>query len=306
LVTNRERCMAFGFQRLSETVRWGLAGLVLTALPMAACSQSPSGPNEPPRAVPREHEWWKQKDELIRKRIVEAAAVKERPVRLAFVGDSITEGWLTDGVGAWTESFVPKGAVNLGIGGDQTAHVMHRIEKGSLEPVKESLRVVVLMIGTNDLGSEYTPERTAQGVRSCVELLKTAAPGAKILLLAVPPREQKPNELRAKVTKLNELIRPLADGKVVAEAGSAEKRVYFRDHSSLFLEEDGSIPAALMPDFLHLSGVGYSRWAAGIMKDLQEIAPEAMGTAKAAEEEGGAKPGQTDPAKGPEKVPERK
>ena len=45
-----------------------------------------------------------------------------------FLGDSITHGW--EGQKAWQEYFGSFKPVNLGIGGDQTGHVLWRITEG--------------------------------------------------------------------------------------------------------------------------------------------------------------------------------
>jgi hypothetical protein len=45
-----------------------------------------------------------------------------------FLGDSITHGW--EGQKAWKEHFGDFKPVNLGIGGDQTGHVLWRITEG--------------------------------------------------------------------------------------------------------------------------------------------------------------------------------
>ena len=47
------------------------------------------------------------------------AAAGDAP--LVFIGDSITEGWEHDGREEWTTHFLPRGAVDFGIGGFQIA-----------------------------------------------------------------------------------------------------------------------------------------------------------------------------------------
>ena len=43
---------------------------------------------------------------------------------VVFLGDSITQGWLGEGLPVWNESYAKLGAVNLGIGGDEVQHVL--------------------------------------------------------------------------------------------------------------------------------------------------------------------------------------
>src|SRR5262245_2436343 len=67
-----------------------------------------------------------------------------------FLGDSITHGW--EGQKAWQEHFGSFKPVNLGIGGDQTGHVLWRITDGhELDQLKP--KAAVIMIGTNNTGA---------------------------------------------------------------------------------------------------------------------------------------------------------
>src|SRR5262245_61129058 len=67
-----------------------------------------------------------------------------------FLGDSITQGW--EGQKAWQEHFGSFKPVNLGIGGDQTGHVLWRITEGhELDNLKP--KAAVIMIGTNNTGA---------------------------------------------------------------------------------------------------------------------------------------------------------
>ena len=58
---------------------------------------------------------------------------------LLFIGDSITEGWEGDGAAVWQESYGEREALNLGIGGDRTQHVLWRLEAGVLDGLSPRL-----------------------------------------------------------------------------------------------------------------------------------------------------------------------
>ena len=91
--------------------------------------------------------------------------LRDRPDRvdLLFVGDSITEGWLADGRATWDREYAPLHPYNLGIGGDETQHVLWRLDHGEVDGLNPG--AVVLLIGTNNLGNAgHTPEQTAAGV----------------------------------------------------------------------------------------------------------------------------------------------
>jgi hypothetical protein len=71
-------------------------------------------------------------------------------IQLIFYGDSITNGWEWYGQSTWNAHYGSMHAVNYGIAGDRTQHLIWRIENGEVAGLKP--KVVVLMIGTNNLG----------------------------------------------------------------------------------------------------------------------------------------------------------
>ena len=70
-------------------------------------------------------------------------------VDLAFIGDSITQGWEGKGKAVWDEFYGDRRAINLGIGGDRTEHVIWRLTHGNLANLTP--KVAVLLIGTNNI-----------------------------------------------------------------------------------------------------------------------------------------------------------
>ncbi len=177
-----------------------------------------------------------------------------------FLGDSITQGWEGSGKKAWAETFAPLKPVNLGIGGDQTGHVLWRITEGKeLDPIKP--KVAVIMIGTNNTGSHHA-EDIAGGIKAIVAELKKQKPDLKILLLGVFPRSAKASDtIRYKIQYINAIISKLDDGKMV----------FYKDIGAQFLDKDGTLDNKIMPDMLHLSEEGYSIWAKAIEEDVKKL-----------------------------------
>ncbi len=193
---------------------------------------------------------------------------KKGHVDVLFVGDSITQGWEGAGKKVWTEKFAKWNAANLGIGGDRTQHVLWRITEGKeLDGIDP--KVVVMMIGTNNFGSN-SPEQIADGVKAILAEFHKQKPKAKVLLLGVFPRSgKKPadpmvvakDELNTKTPAVNALLAKFDDGKSVKYLDIGEK----------FLDDKGGLPKATMPDFLHLSEKGYTIWADAIAKTVEEM-----------------------------------
>ena len=177
-----------------------------------------------------------------------------------FIGDSITQGWEGAGKKVWADNFAPLKAVNLGIGGDQTGHVLWRITDGKeLEPIKPKL--AVMMIGTNNMGG-HTPEQIGGGVKAIVEELRKQKPDMKILVLGIFPRSAKATDkVRVKVNDTNAIIAKLDDGKMV----------FYKDIGAKFLDSEGTLETKIMPDLLHLSGEGYQIWADAIKEDVTKL-----------------------------------
>jgi lysophospholipase L1-like esterase len=186
---------------------------------------------------------------------------QEGPIELLFLGDSITQGWHTE---IWNRYYGARKAANFGIGGDRTQHVLWRLAHGEVEGIDP--KVVVLMIGTNNIG-QNPPEEIATGVETIVKTLRTKLPHAKVLLLGVFPRgknretDRPAAEIDPRVGQVNERIKGLADGKDVV----------YLDIGPKFLDAEGQIPRTLMPDFLHLSRPGYGIWADAIEPTLWDM-----------------------------------
>ncbi len=226
------------------------AFLLASAAPASAQAPLTATPN------PKTDEWWVK---LHEKFLGEAKkAAEDGSAKVLFLGDSITQGW--GGNATWKEHYTPRGALNFGIGGDQTQHVLWRIQNGELDGL--SPKVVVLMIGTNNAGSSPA-EDIAAGVEAIVADLRQRLPETDILLLGVFPRSEKPDATREKLAKVNERISKL-DGE----------KVHYLDIGKVFLQEDGTISKEIMPDFLHLSPKGYELWADAIEPTLAKLLGE--------------------------------
>jgi lysophospholipase L1-like esterase len=220
-----------------------------SAEPPPAAERNPAA-----TAAPRlDANWFRRHESFVRRTV-------QGPVDVLFLGDSITQGWEGAGKDVWKERFAPLKAANFGIGGDQTQHVLWRITTGTelqgIEP-----KVAVLMIGTNNLGG-HSVEQIAGGITAIVKELRKQKPGVKVLLLGIFPRSEKPDApQRDKIKKINEIISKLDDGSHVKYLDIGEK----------FLEPDGTLSRAIMPDFLHLSAKGYTIWADAVEPAVKEL-----------------------------------
>lgn len=265
---------------------------LLLAPPNAAPSTAPTAPGKPvpqnaapsapatntaTSAAARPDQWWIDRNNSFNARAKQGAANGD--IDIIFVGDSITQGWEGEGKEVWAKEFAPRHAVNCGIGGDRTQHVLYRMQNGNLDglakPAKGSApRLVVLMIGTNNTsggpGVANSPTEINQGVRADVLAIHEKLPMAHILVLGIFPRSEKPDAQREAVAETNKLLSTIGKS---AGTDPGMPSVHYLDISDRFREKDGTISKEIMPDFLHLSPKGYQIWADAIAPEIDKCAP---------------------------------
>jgi lysophospholipase L1-like esterase len=206
--------------------------------------------------VPRQGNWMKRHESMNNR-------VKKGDVDLLFIGDSITQGWEGAGKEVWKKYYDKRNAVNLGISGDQTQHVLWRLENGNIDGI--SPKLAVIMIGTNNANAKHKADDIVAGVRAIVEKLRDKLPQTKILVLGIFPRgEDDNNPIRQVNMKANEGIAKLADGKMI----------FYLDIGEKFLDPDRKLSKEIMPDRLHLSPKGYTIWAESIEPEIVKLMGE--------------------------------
>ncbi len=222
-----------------------LKSLPVFALVLGFTASAFAQENDAIKPVPRDANWMKRHDSF-------NARIKQGNVDLLFIGDSITQGWEGAGKAAWSEKYGKRNAVNLGIGGDRTQHVLWRLDNGNIDGIKPKL--AVLMIGTNNSG-QNTSEQIADGITAIVTKLRDKLPETKVLILAVFPRgADGTNKNRMVNEGANKIVEKLADGK----------NIEYLDIGPKFLDDKGNLSKEVMPDLLHLNPASYQTWADAI------------------------------------------
>lgn len=223
----------------------------------AGCATAPIKTHSAVTPVARDGAEWVKRHESFNARVAQGN------VDVIFIGDSITHGWEGAGKDVWAKYYVKRNAVNLGIGGDRTQHVLWRLENGNIKGIAP--KAAILMIGTNNSnGEDNTAEEIGDGITAIVHRLRSELPKTKVLILAIFPRGQQPSPQRDKNAAASEIARGLADGKMI----------HYMDIGAHFLDADGTLPKDIMPDYLHLTPVGYQFWAIAIEGKLREMLGE--------------------------------
>jgi lysophospholipase L1-like esterase len=206
-------------------------------------------PNPAIVPVPREG-WWTDRQALLNERAATAAA--GAGVDLVFLGDSITQGWEGQGKEVWERHYGHRKALNLGISGDRTQHVLWRLAHGNLDGLAPKL--CVLMIGTNNSNTDSGAD-IADGIFAILRELRRAQPQMRILLLNIFPRGAGADD---RLRKVND------DANRRIALAAADPSIEVLDLGPTFLTADGTLPQAIMPDRLHPGAEGYRLWAEAI------------------------------------------
>jgi len=227
---------------------------------------APAGRGQRGPAAPANVPFHNERNDARHQTFVEIA--KKGNIDLLFVGDSITDwfywprGNEVTGGKVWEANFAPLKAANFAIAGDTTQGVLWRMQNGELDGFKAKL--IVLMLGTNNMAANPTSE-IIDGDRLIVEEFKKRQPQAKILVLAVFPRNntRAPDQtpaLNAPIKEVNVGLSKLADNK----------QVFYMDIGDKFLV-NGTVPLDVMADGLHPTEKGYQIWADAILPTVKNL-----------------------------------
>jgi acetyl esterase/lipase/lysophospholipase L1-like esterase len=207
-----------------------------------------------PKLEEDSYDWYARHAEVLR--------IKDRlNPEVVLIGDSITHFWggepksaLANGPVSWETAFGPYRTLNLGFGWDRIQNVLWRLDHGELDGLHP--RVIVLHIGTNNTtdtehARKNTPAEIAEGVGAILRRLRAKTPQARIILMAVFPREQKPDHPRRRqIAEINQLLSQL--GQLPG--------VTWLDIGPKLLQPDGTISPEIMRDFCHPTEAGYRIW----------------------------------------------
>lgn len=201
------------------------------------------------------------------------ARLQKGNVDILLVGDSITHGWKRHPEIS-KEYFGDQQVVNLGHPADKTENIIWRLLNHEMEAINP--QVAIILAGTNNSNNdEYSIAEIAGGVEAIIQVLQAKLPETKILLLGILPRGSREQRIEIKnglteaamnpkwekINQVNQMIEHFADGEDV---------VYLNINQA-FLDEDGALPVAVMPDMLHPNEKGYKIWGQHMTPALEKM-----------------------------------
>jgi len=189
--------------------------------------------------------------------------------QIVLIGNSITHFWggepllkyadgsarKPNGPKAWASVFGNYRVLNLGFGWDRTQNVLWRLDHGELDGLHP--KTIIIGIGTNNTSQTVnarinTAPEIVEGIAAICKRVRSKTPGAKIVLMAVLPREQSPTHpRRILINEINKLLEVYAN----------ENKISFVNIGPKMLAPDGTLTRDMAGDFCHPTEKGYQVWA---------------------------------------------
>lgn len=231
------------------------------AVPQPATNTTGKAPTEV--ATPRAD----ANSQLAHEQLVRKA--RQGGIDLYFLGDSIVRRWGTSDpqyaplLKNWNQNFYGWNAGNFGWGADRIENILWRVENGELDGVNP--KVIVILAGTNNIGSQGGDEKlvsdVTKGIAALVRACQSRAPRATLVLTGIFPRDYNPSA-GPLIKRINLELARLADGK----------RVRFLNVNDRLTDPNGRLREGMMnPDQLHPAVKGYQVWADALRPMLTEL-----------------------------------
>jgi lysophospholipase L1-like esterase len=206
--------------------------------------------------VPQTGSWWIDSGMTYsdrHNRIINS--LKNNDTDIILVGDSLTHYWEPNGFveengfETWEALNRKYRMANLGFAGDETEHVLWRLQHGEISGDLR-IKMAVLLVGTNNSGlAGHGPQSIAAGIGMIIKYIHKILPHSKITLLSLLPRGETPKDrFRINNDTVNETIKSY-DGHMNVKYYCIENK---------FLGPDKNIrKECFTGDYLHLSAKGY-------------------------------------------------
>lgn len=171
--------------------------------------------------------------------------------KVLFLGDSITAH------GDWQSWFPDHNTLNFGVSGNTSDDIIDRLD----EVVAADPDEVILLIGTNDLGTRQTVEHLVRNVQSILVDLRRDLPGSRMLVQSIMPRGR---DFADRIQEANIHLRQFC----------ATVHAQYLDLWPALALDDGELNPAFSDDRLHLNDAGYQAWLTELRPGLERLREE--------------------------------
>jgi len=233
-----------------------LAGLLALAsadarpLPMAAACQQAGGAQAGGRTADRQARFVLRSAEV-------ACRLKAAHYDVILFGDSIMRQWPAPSL---RQTFPGRRVLNAGIGGDETSDLLAWLDgkragspgsAASPDWSTQEPRLIILMIGSNDVRRGASASQVAAGVIAAARRVHGLYPQAALMLLDILPRGAGQGDFVQVIKRANQAVRLWAE-----QQGPA---ITFADAHSAMHCEAADCGLYRPPDYIHLTPAGYDR-----------------------------------------------
>ena len=220
---------------------------------MSGCEKSKASPATSPMGRDNKHGWYEEHEKFV--------AIATRSLSsVLLVGDSMVKG-LARYHRVWSKYFEPLRALNFGVGGDRTQHVLWRIENGEI-PL--NLQVAFVHCGTNNLDRD-NPAEIRDGIASIVYTIQEKKPNVNIIVSGLLPRDQEISSRRDKIKLVNrKLMKWCRSGKV-------RNLHYLKPDRDWTKPDRRLVERYYFTDFLHLVEEGCEKFANSIYEAIVKV-----------------------------------
>jgi len=192
-------------------------------------------------------------------RYAEANKTVKQPVKAVFMGNSITEGW----VSADPDFFTKNNYVGRGISGQVSSQMLVRFQS---DVIHLKPKAVVILAGTNDLALNngyISVEHVFENIVSMAEIAKQHK--IKVVLCSVLPAHHFPWRTEVEsinpIKELNEKIKNYAN----------EHKISYADYYTAMVDERQGLSSKYQRDEVHPNLEGYKMMELVIQKVLHPI-----------------------------------
>lgn len=189
-----------------------------------------------------------------------------RDIDILFLGDSLTMNWsfYAEEAEVWGHYYGNRRAVNAGVAYDTTQNLLWRVLNGNAQDL--SARVIVLHIGTNNLGQGDRGWATAEGVLAVLARLRRLVPEARIVLVGILPRGVPSDPASVQRQEANESMSHFVVDQAVTWLDIGDT-----------LAPDGIRVPDFYGDEVHLNTAGYEVWGAALEPILSGLLDQSGG-----------------------------
>jgi lysophospholipase L1-like esterase len=176
---------------------------------------------------------------------------------IIFLGNSITDS------GEWTSLFGDKRIVNMGISGDVTSGVLHRLK----HVLQRNPTKIFLMIGTNDLARGISIDSVLNNMLWIADYIHQHQPLTKIYVQSILPVNDHYGKFSGHTKNNNKIVEI---NQKLSKNQEIHHYIYVDLHSHM-TDENGKLITALSNDGLHPMGEAYQMWKHLIFHHIYDL-----------------------------------